>query len=1509
MSNSSTSRAAGGTPAPSPATTTSATPWRDDINTAVDSVRADTSSRFDQIESRLSDTNANIDGLRSELATILAMLKNGGNSTIAPKTEPVPETVPFAESLALPPTVTVRRPPHITTPAPGGVPAHVTAAPIPPSPRAPWSNGPGYKQKYTETDPDATLLGPTIHVVDDINNSSSFSQTLPDTNNQGGTAPIPKGYTIKTSDIGTFDGTPEDLELFIARVEAIYSSESDSNWKAAVLRAMPLLLHGHAASWHQTLEATSRASLINLSAWFKVLRESFSPDPNYMRRLARERTWQVDREDIVGYVLDKTALLKAAFVGIPDREIVYDILAPISVAIRKQLPTSRHTSLTELRNELRMQELFAGPSPTVPPAQTVATSATPVSSAKRSISTSSTEARRPKGKPIAEDFDSSRLAYAIEPKRKRSMMRYKIPGTDVVLWCQRPCSKCQGPHFDFAHDFCATNTVPSINAMGVDADDYLVSTEAADDSDFWTSGTTINYPHMPTNTGCGTHPVAAAVREDQGRQDGTPVSSHDDGHSPDELVPARARHSPPHHQGGCKSGGERAVPPPGPTGGLSTGYRDGAAMSGDGEGSGPPLCLRPSGYVTREVDLPPAVRDDEHIDDPDSPSPSIQREQPKELQLFFADRPQLRDPRNLSVPESAQPLSHPTKRGGCTVVALARHPDVGTGQAYRSHVPLSAQIRINDTEGTPVSSLLDTGASLSTIDATLFRNLGGTPSGHPIRVNGIGATETEGWATITFFLAARDSHGREVLLECSHDFHILPNFLPGLCLGLDFIQHHAVSIDVRHDRALIGRYTFPVTEKLPAPYAKEAELCSSAAFHVPARSSAWIPIDSACLAPGVDYTIHPRCMHTADHRVQIAGPTAIRSHGLSYVLITNVGTQAINLPRRTPIADASVARLGETFVEAAHTFTLESPMPAGATMASMAAGDAWTAEGTEPTEEEGLDADVAAPLDLFEGTVDASHDLARDAATTLVDDQFKVGVDEVGVPPPAVVELLRRHRDAFALDGRPGLIRDEEMTIPLQPDASLRSEPPRRASPEKRAAMDSAIEQLLAWDVIEPSSSPISFPVLMVRQYNKWRFCVDYRQLNAVTVADRYSLPTTDSVFHTLMGKSWFSSLDAIRGYHQMPVKTEDRWKTAFVCHRGLYQYKTVPFGLRNAPAVFQRLMDKILGALRWKEAVIYIDDTVVATETLEEHVAALETLLTRATAAGLKFSPAKCTFAVPSLVLLGRNISGAGIAVWDERARAVHDLPRPRTLQDLYHALGLFGYYRIFIEGFAALAEPLTRLTRGWRYESVDGRTRLVNQKGETASASQTILEWGPEQDDSFRTLKRMISSAPVLAHPDPSRPYVLYVDASKFAFAAAFHQVFAEVGPDLPVPRSRAHLNTLEFAALPSDVAKERWSSWVRADPVFRSLFHRAQTSTDSEWLVRDGVLLRRTDGRIALPEAALAMVLRDAHDHRGHFGSTKTFLAVSRRFWRLAAPPDGQCPRMDSSLPVVSTDEVGA
>ncbi|KAE8245123.1 hypothetical protein A4X03_0g7500 [Tilletia caries] len=458
------------------------------------------------------------------------------------------------------------------------------------------------------------------------------------------------------------------------------------------------------------------------------------------------------------------------------------------------------------------------------------------------------------------------------------------------------------------------------------------------------------------------------------------------------------------------------------------------------------------------------------------------------------------------------------------------------------------------------------------------------------------------------------------------------------------------------------------------------------------------------------------------------------------------------------------------------------------------------------------------------------------------------------------------------------------MEIKLIDDAGLRSEAPRRASPAKRQAMDVSIDQLLAWDVIEPSASPVSFPVLMVRQNNKWRMCVDYRNLNANTVPDRYPLPRIDAVFNTLSGKRIFSSLDAIRGYHQLGVRAEDRWKTAFVCHRGLYQYKTVPFGLRNAPSVFQRVMDRILGDLRWQDAVVYIDDVVVASYSMAEHVVALDKLLGRAAEVGLRFSPAKCTFGVPSLVLLGRKVSGAGLAVWKERASAVSELRRPTTLRELYHVLGLFGYYRPFVDNFAAIAEPLTSITKGWRYEHSDGRYRLVNADGKPASADRVVLPWSLAAQRSFDTLRLAIANPPVLAHPDPLRPFILYVDASKLAFAAVLHQVFEH---DIPVASVTdgvvAKLATHQVSRLPSPIARERWVAWLRQDRMFASVLRQVEAGEDASWLLDDGLLVRRVDGRLALPEGALPDLLRAAHDDTGHFGFSKTFLALSKDFWR--------------------------
>ncbi|KAE8250707.1 hypothetical protein A4X13_0g4466 [Tilletia indica] len=406
--------------------------------------------------------------------------------------------------------------------------------------------------------------------------------------------------------------------------------------------------------------------------------------------------------------------------------------------------------------------------------------------------------------------------------------------------------------------------------------------------------------------------------------------------------------------------------------------------------------------------------------------------------------------------------------------------------AYRHHAPLTTHIRINDVGGVPLSSLLDTGASLSVIDRHLLEMLGGTVVCQAMPIQGLGSATSLGWSTVTFFLDATTEKGRP------------------------------------------------------------AELCVTRDAVVPARSHAWVPVDTASLAPGLDHTAHPRLAVDATESVRLAGPLAVIHSQTSHVLLTNLGTSDAHLARRTPVADAVVAQLGDVDVVSAHTFELH----AGSVAAQM-----HTVDPSAPAAFE-TDAD---PLEMCEQVDDATFPSPlKDDTTVLVNGAFKVGVDAWGRPPDALVEVLRRHREAFALDGRPGRVVGHEMPIDLADDRELHPEAPRRASPEKQRAMDAAIDQLLEWDVIEPSTSPISFPVLMIRQYAKWRFCVDYRQLNAQTIPDAYPLPTTDSIFNSLAGKRMYSSLDAIRGYHQLPVRESDRWKTAFTCHRGLCQFKTV---------------------------------------------------------------------------------------------------------------------------------------------------------------------------------------------------------------------------------------------------------------------------------------------------------------------------------------------------------------
>lgn len=162
------------------------------------------------------------------------------------------------------------------------------------------------------------------------------------------------------------------------------------------------------------------------------------------------------------------------------------------------------------------------------------------------------------------------------------------------------------------------------------------------------------------------------------------------------------------------------------------------------------------------------------------------------------------------------------------------------------------------------------------------------------------------------------------------------------------------------------------------------------------------------------------------------------------------------------------------------------------------------------------------------------------------------------------------------------------------------------------------MKQLLDWKVIEPSNSRISYPVLLIMQNGKYRFCIDYQRLNDATIGDTYPMLRLDKVFDSLAGMLFFSVLDAVRGYHNIPVAEQDKWKMAFICSKGLFQYLTMPFGLKNAPAVFQRFIDALLGSLRWASVLAYIEDIVTFTKTISQHAKTLDTLLKRAIQVGL---------------------------------------------------------------------------------------------------------------------------------------------------------------------------------------------------------------------------------------------------------------------------------------------------
>jgi len=495
-------------------------------------------------------------------------------------------------------------------------------------------------------------------------------------------------------------------------------------------------------------------------------------------------------------------------------------------------------------------------------------------------------------------------------------------------------------------------------------------------------------------------------------------------------------------------------------------------------------------------------------------------------------------------------------------------------------------------------------------------------------VSGVGTNKTSGYAIVPIqFNCIRNGNICEKL-QADIEVHLMEDFPPGLVIGLDFLCDYGMELNIAKKIA-----SFPTghTTRLASPpnkrFGNVKVLCRNRMV-VPPRTIKKVEIKTS-IAPGTDYTFSPftavekgmppspQLMHAvidssttsmmfsnwSEHPIVIekdqqlgtaqavlfgcrvhqtgshinwnglVAPEATARGNMGLVAVP--GQQEcyhIELSAPRPMSDA---RLPQESTLDARESTLDARPPRESTLgagpprlipdekAALISATAQTKRKGElfPSEDDGDTLPETSPF--LEGKPIVSPHLSESQRI------------EIGL-------VLEEFSDCFS-DGKSiGHVRGYSVPMntgnnPLNPPQA-----PRPTGPAKRDAIDTAIEELLNWNVIEPSTSPTASPVLLVWQNNKWRFCVDYRPVNAVTISDAYPLLRPGYVFSAMANKQYSPVFDAVKGYHQVDIDEEDRHKTAFICHRGLFQYKRLPFGLKNAPGQYQRLMDRVLGSLRW---------------------------------------------------------------------------------------------------------------------------------------------------------------------------------------------------------------------------------------------------------------------------------------------------------------------------------------
>ena len=310
-------------------------------------------------------------------------------------------------------------------------------------------------------------------------------------------------------------------------------------------------------------------------------------------------------------------------------------------------------------------------------------------------------------------------------------------------------------------------------------------------------------------------------------------------------------------------------------------------------------------------------------------------------------------------------------------------------------------------------------------------------------------------------------------------------------------------------------------------------------------------------------------------------------------------------------------------------------------------------------------------------------------------------------------------------------------TVPIQQQVPL----------PHRETVQTLLQEMLDKGIIAPSKSLWASPIVLVtKKDGSTRFCVDYRKVNAVTCKDAYPIPRVDDTLDTLSGFTWFSTINLKSG---LLASGEDKEKTAFCTQEGLFEFDVMPFGLCNAPATFQRLMDCVLTGLQWSSCLVYMDDIIIIGRSFKEPLHHLQQVLEHLKSTGLKIHPSKCHFLQRKMSFLGHIVSPEGVSPDPSKTAKVKEWPTPKLVLEVQQFLGLANYYRRFVKDFATLAKPLHQDTE-----------------------KKNHFKWTEQCAPAFNQLKDCLTSPPILAMPDWSKPFILDTNVCDTGIGAVLSQ-----------------------------------------------------------------------------------------------------------------------------------------